>query len=264
MAISAHGPLAVLTLQRPDTHHALSADMLAALDGALHSAMANAGVRVVLLRAEGPTFCAGADLRAMRAVGPDHAHAHAQAEAHALARVLAALRNGPKPVIARVQGHAFGGGVGLLAACDLAFATAACRFALSEVRLGLIPAVISPYVLARIGPGSTRRLCLSGDRIDAAQAHAMGLLDAVCDDAAALDARIDNAIASLLQAGPEALAASKTLLAALTPIGEATETMTCRLIAERRHAAEGQEGMAAFLDKRPPAWAVPWTGRHTP
>ncbi len=247
------GPVARVWLNRPARHNALSPELAAALTGAFHDLARDPAVRVVVLGGRGPSFCAGADIDAMKAA----AHATLEenlAEAERFGAMFAAVAELQRPVVARVQGMALGGGVGLACACDLVVASDDARFGLSEVRLGIVPALISPYVIRRLGDSRARELMLTGERIDAAAAARVGLANDVVP-AAGLDAKVDERVAALLAGGPEAQTRIKALLARWT--GAAREDYRAalpRALAETRSGAEAREGLAAFLEKRKPRW----------
>ncbi|MEO6929958.1 MAG: enoyl-CoA hydratase/isomerase family protein [Casimicrobiaceae bacterium] len=248
--------IAHLTLARPDVHNTFDDATIAELTGALRTLDADADVRVVVLAGQGTSFCAGADLGWMQRMA-QYDRAQNLVDAKALAAMLEALAALTKPVIARVHGAAFGGGVGLVACCDIAIGTPRATFALSEVRLGLIPATISPYVVRAIGARAAQRYFLSGERFGADEAQRIGLLhEVVTEDA--LDGRVDAVVDALLRAGPHAQAAAKDLLRAVAnaSIDAALIADTAQRIADVRASAEGREGVAAFLDKRTPAWAA--------
>jgi methylglutaconyl-CoA hydratase len=231
-----------VTLARPDRHNAFDAALIAALAGAF----ADVGdARCVVLAGEGRSFCAGADVEWQRA-SIDLSFDENVEDAMRLYRMLEAIESCPAPVVARVQGFALGGGSGLVACCDIAVAAPDAVFGYSEVRLGIIPAVISPFVLPRIGPGAARRYFLTGERFDAETALRIGLVHEVADD---LDGAVDAVTEALLQGGPEAVRAAKQLVRE-HPTGEAT----AQIAARRRTSEEGQDGLRAFLDKRRPAW----------
>jgi methylglutaconyl-CoA hydratase len=248
------GPVATVTLARPEQHNAFNATTVAELAAAFTALGADPAVRVVVLAGDGPSFSAGADLAWMKAVA-GYGFEENVADALRLADCLAAIRDCPRPVVCRVQGAALGGGAGLVAAADIAVAAAGTRFAFSEVRLGLVPAVISPFVLERIGPAAARELFLTGERFDAARALAIGLVQHVVPEAD-LDAAVQDRIEALLAAAPGAQAVAKGLIAHVAGRPPTVRADTARLIAERRASAEGQEGMAAFLARRSPAWAA--------
>jgi methylglutaconyl-CoA hydratase len=248
--------VATLTLCRPRRHNALSAALIDALDSALETAERNPGARLVVLTGEGPTFCAGADIGEMRASATAPAEDN-EREAARLAALLSRLDRLDRPTVARVQGNAFGGALGLIAACDIAVAASSAVFALTEVRLGILPAMISPYVVRAIGARQARRYFLTGERIDATQAERIGLLHAAVPDAE-LDRAVDALAGELLQGGPVAQAEAKRLVRYVSGRGEAIDQTvaeeTARWIARLRAGDEGREGLAAFLDKRSPSW----------
>ena len=254
LSILSAGPVLRLRLQRPELHNAFDAGLIAALTRALDEAAADPAVRVVVLEAAGPSFSAGADLHWMRGMAAA-SEAENRDDALALARLMRTLDELPKPTVARVHGAAFGGGVGLVACCDIAIGVPAAKFGLTESRLGLLPAVISPYVIAAIGPRQARRWFASAELFDAAQARSMGLLHEVVE-AEALDGAIERQAALLLKAGPVAAASAKRLVreVALQPDRDLLDHANASLIAALRVSPEGQEGLSAFLDKRAPAW----------
>lgn len=252
--ITIHGPVARVTLNRPDRHNAFDDTVIAALAGSFDALARQSAVRVVVLAAAGRSFSAGADLEWMKrtaAYGP----AENEADAAVLAGMLGKLNGLPKPTVALVQGGAYGGGVGLVAACDIAIAAEDAIFSLSEVRLGIIPAVISPYVVAAIGPRAARRYFLTAERFGAREAHRIGLVHEVVpvDDLAAAG---DRMIERLLAAGPNAAEQAKKLIADVAgrPVDADLIAETARRIAQIRTSPEGQEGIAAFLERRKPAW----------
>jgi methylglutaconyl-CoA hydratase len=251
--------VATLRLDRPALHNAFDATLIAELTAALEQLDSDPDVRVVVLSGNGSTFSAGADLNWMRAMaGADEAAN--RTDALALARLMRTLNFLSKPTIARVNGSAYGGGVGLVACCDIAIGCASAKFSLSEVKLGLVPAVISPYVIAAIGARHARRLFVSGEVFDGAQAERIGLLHAcVADDA--LDGAVDKSIHWLLKGGPMAQREAKFLalrMSGMTPESAAAIDMeNAALIARLRVSADGQEGLTAFLEKRPPRWVPP-------
>jgi methylglutaconyl-CoA hydratase len=245
--------VARLTLARPERHNAFDPAMLAELTDAFGALGADPAVRVVVLAGEGPSFSAGADLGYMKAVA-ELGYEENVADAERLADLLALIRDCPKPVLARVHGVALGGGAGLVATADLAVAAADTRFAFSEVRIGLVPAVIAPFVVPKIGASAARALFLTGERFDAERALAIGLVHQVVPPEA-LDAAVDEAVQALLAGAPEAQAAAKRLVAHVAGQPTGLREHTARLIAERRASAEGQAGMGAFLGRRRPPWA---------
>lgn len=245
--------VARLTLARADKHNALSAQMLAELTEAAALLGADPAVRVVVLAAEGKSFCAGGDLGWMREQIDADAETR-RAGARALAQMLQALNTLPKPLIGRVQGNAFGGGIGMMSVCDVVIATEQARFGLTETRLGLIPATIGPYVVARMGEDKARRVFMSGRIFDAPEALTLNLVARVVapDD---LDAALEAEITPYLDCAPGAVASAKALVRALgAPIDMAViEDTVDRLIAAWE-GHEAPEGIAAFFDKRKPRW----------
>ncbi|MHB8912996.1 MAG: enoyl-CoA hydratase-related protein [Lysobacter sp.] len=248
------GAVAHLRMNRPDVHNAFDAVLIAALTGALEAVASDDSVRVVVLEGEGASFSAGADLHWMRAMATA-SEAENRADALALARLMRALDELPKPTIARVHGAAFGGGVGLVACCDIAIGTPEAKFGLTESRLGLLPAVISPYVIEAIGARQARRWFASAERFGADEACRIGLLHQVVH-ATALDTAVQRQIELLLKAGPDAAAQAKALVrrVAAQPDRDRLDSDNAALIASLRVSAEGQEGLAAFLEKRKPHW----------
>ena len=248
------GPVARIRLTNPDKHNAFDDELIRGLTGAFLLLGGAEDVRVVVLESEGKSFSAGADLNWMkRMAGYDYAEN--KADAMALAKLLNVMNFLPKPTIALVQGAAFGGGVGLVSACDIAIGTQRASFSLSEVKLGLIPAVISPYVVKAIGQRAARRYFQTAERFSAAEARHLGLLHEVVDDDEALHAAGDKAIAALMAVGPRAAAESKDLVFAVDrPLSEDVIEDTADRIARVRASDEGKEGVNAFLEKRKPAW----------
>lgn len=243
-----------LTLNRPDIHNAFDDRLIAELTAGLERLAADRTVRVVVLSGRGKSFSAGADLNWMRRTAA-YGEAENLADARALAKLMATLNELAKPTIARVNGAALGGGVGLVACCDIVIASADAVFGTTEVRLGLIPAVIGPYVVAAIGGRQARRLMLTGERIDAHEAARLGLVHQVVD-AGRLDAAVDACIGQLCAGGPRALAAAKRLVRDLTgrPITPDLIDDTAQRIAALRATPEAREGIAAFLGRRAPDW----------
>jgi methylglutaconyl-CoA hydratase len=246
--------VASVTLDRPEMHNAFNDEVIAELTPTFRRLGADPAVRVVVLRANGKSFSAGADLNWMHRIA-GHSHEQNVADAMALAEMLRALDACPKPTLALVQGPAYGGGVGLVAACDIAVASTAASFALTEARLGLIPAVISPYVIAAIGERACRRYFLTAERFSAEAAHRLGLVHEVVPPDR-LAAAADDLIARLLECGPASQAAAKELIRDVggRPVNDAVVRDSAERIARQRASAEGREGVAAFLEKRKPAW----------
>ena len=245
LRIDRDGDLLRVTLARPEIRNAFDAALIAELA----DAFVDVGkARAVLLAGEGPSFCAGADVDWMRASVELDFDANV-ADANALRGMLEAIDRCPAPVIARVQGHALGGGAGLVACADIAVAGESAVFAFSEVKLGIIPAVISPFALAKIGPSAARRYFVTGERFDAATALRIGLVHEVAAD---LDAAVERVLAELWNAGPRAARHAKKLV-----LERPDGPETARRIAERRTSDEGQEGLKAFLERRSPDWVTP-------
>jgi methylglutaconyl-CoA hydratase len=245
------GAVATVTLDRPDRRNALDPALLDALAETFTSLARDDAVRVVVLRGAGSAFCAGADLDHM-AASAELSRDENVRDAERMAAAFDAVDACPKAVVVRVHGSAFGGGAGLVACGDWAVASAGTTFAFSEVRLGLLPATISPYVLRAIGPRWARALFASGRRFDAEEAHRLGLVhDVVADDR--LDRRVQDVVGGFLDAGPDAVASCKRL------VREATASLTLGDLPERialaRTGAEGREGVAAFLQRRSPSWS---------
>lgn len=249
------GPVVTLTLNRPELHNAFNAQLIAELRTACEGLAGEAGLRVLVLRGAGPSFCAGADLSWMRA-SLAYSHAENLADAEALDAMFAAVNSLPLAVVGRVHGTALGGGVGLAACCDIVVAAEDAIFGFTEARLGLLPAVIARYVVPKIGAGHARALFVSARRFRAPHALAIGLAHEVVPEAE-LDTAVARSVAELLRCGPEAVAACKTLVAAVTTLPpDAARDYAVRAIATARTGSEGQEGLRAFLEKRAPAWGA--------
>jgi methylglutaconyl-CoA hydratase len=255
------GAVLHLRLDRPERRNALDGATIERLLAALRAVPAGGEVRTLLLSGAGPAFCAGADLDWMRDGGRAGWDENL-AGALRLADLLAALDACPVPTVARVHGAAYGGGIGLVAAVDVAVAAADTRFAFSEVKLGLLPAVVAPYVVARIGEGPARALFTTGERFDAARAQAMGLVHAVVAPEA-LDGAVAAVLAELATAAPGAVAGARELVRQVrgkTP--EAVRELTAATLARLRAGPEAQEGLTAALERRPPSWALPSPKSH--
>jgi methylglutaconyl-CoA hydratase len=252
--VSIRGPVARVTLNRPERHNAFDDKMIASLASSFDVLAKQSAVRVVVLAGAGRSFSAGADLDWMKRTA-SYGAAENEADAAVLAGTLGKLNFMPKPTVALVQGGAYGGGVGLVVACDIAIAAEDAIFSLSEVKLGIIPSVISPYVVAAIGPRAARRYFLTAERFGAHEAHRIGLVHEVVpvDDLAAAGERM---VSHLLNAGPEAAKKAKKLIADVEgrTIDAGLMAETARRIAEARSSPEGQEGIAAFLERRKPSW----------
>lgn len=247
---------AVLTvaLNRPETHNAMTPDMIQELQAIFGSLPEQDDVRVVVLTGNGRSFCAGADLNFMRAAA-DYTFEDNVQDGEAIFDLMETINNCPKPVVGRINGAAIGGGMGLVSVCDIVVAAEQAKFGLSEVRLGIVPAVISPFVLAKIGAGNGRELFLTGERFTAQQAKAYGLVHHVVPNEA-LDDKVAERVGQLLQAAPGAQTAAKALIQEVTAWRhqEALREYTANLIARRRASAEGKEGMSSFLERRKPYW----------
>ena len=255
LLLEIHAGVARVVLNRPQLRNAFDDALIDEMAAAFNALDADSAVRVVVLAGEGPAFCAGADLNWMKRMA-GYRYEQNLADARALADMLAALDRLAKPTIARVHGPAFAGGVGLVAACDIAVGTPEARFCLSEAKLGLSPATISPYVIRAMGARMARRYFLSAEVFGAEEAHRIGLLSALVP-AAELDRSLDALIEQLLAGGPQAQAKIKDLIRHVesAPIDEALAADTAQRIAEIRVSPEGREGIASFLEKRKPAWA---------
>lgn len=247
--------VALVTLDRPDRHNAFDETMIAELTQALAVIEASPRIRAVVLLGSGESFCAGADLAWMQRMA-GFSYEENVADARALARLLQVLSSLPKPTIARIHGPVYGGGVGLVACCDIAVAAMAATFALSEAKLGLIPATIGPYVIEAIGARAARRYFLTAERFDAAEAYRIGLVHDIVPSLEALDERVNELLGQLMLAGPHAQAAVKALVRAVAhrPIDERVVADTAERIATIRATDEAREGIAAFLTRRSPAW----------
>jgi methylglutaconyl-CoA hydratase len=248
--------IATLTLDRPEARNALSAALVARLTESLTTLAGDATVRAVLLTGSAGVFCAGADIGEMRAAGSG-AQDQNEVDARRFATMLEVLERQPQPTVAIVNGAAYGGAVGLVAACDIALAASSARFALSEVRLGLVPAMISPYVIRAMGPRQARRWFLTGEAMEAHTAERIGLVHEVVDDAA-LSVAASALVDALLAGGPGAQAEIKRLIRHVTgrsdPADESMLGETARWIARIRAGGEAREGLTAFLERRRPGW----------
>ncbi len=245
-----------LTLKRADVHNAFNAELVAALTSALLMLQQDSSLRALVITGSGKAFCAGADLNEMRSM-IDASDIENQQDAMALAVLMRTLNYFPRPTIAKVNGAAFGGGIGLIACCDLALAVDDCQFGLTETRLGLVPAVISPYVVRRIGEAAARRYFLNGDRFNTDAAVKIGLIHQSCP-ADELEQLLNDEINKLLAAGPVASIFAKQLIFAMAGNDQEKQKLldknTASMIAKLRVSTEGQEGITAFLDKRRPSW----------
>ncbi len=255
VAVSQAGGVLTVALNRPDIHNAMNPALMAELTAIFRGLPERDDVRVVVLTGNGRSFCAGADLAFMRAAA-DYTFDQNVADGQAIFDLMLAVDRCPKPVVGRINGAAIGGGAGLVCCCDIVVAADRATFAFSEARLGILPAVISPFVLARIGPARARELFLTGERFDAQRALTFGLIHHVVAEAE-LDAAVAERVNQLLQAAPQAQAAIKELIhtVAFQP-KESMRDYTAEAIARLRAGDEGREGMSAFLEKRPPRWQL--------
>lgn len=246
--------VARVTLNNPDKHNAFDDQIIGQLTEAFVAIASNSDVRVMVLGSEGKSFSAGADLEWMKRMA-SYSYDENLRDASALALMLKTLNEIPQPTIARVQGATFGGAVGLVSCCDMALATSAASFSLSEVKIGLVPATISPYVIAAIGQRAARRYFVTAERFDAHRAMEIGLVNEVVD-AEQLDQEIHSLIDALLANGPEAIITAKRLVFDIAGKGIDQQLIdsTCETIAAIRVSEQGQEGLQAFLEKRKPHW----------
>ncbi len=255
IAVERQGPVGLLTMNRPERHNAFDDAIIAELTEALRSMEADDGIRVVVLSAAGKSFSAGADLNWMKRMAGFSMDENRR-DAMGLATLLRTLAHLRKPTVARVQGAAYGGGVGLVACCDVAIATQKASFALTEAKLGLIPAAISPYVVAAIGERAARRYFLSSERMDAGEAFRLGLVHDLAASDGDLDEKIGAIVDAMLACSPAAQLAAKELIRAVAnrPVTSELIQDTAERIAKIRASPEGREGVAAFLEKRRAAW----------
>jgi methylglutaconyl-CoA hydratase len=245
------GPVARIALARPERKNAFDADLIAELTAAVRDI--RPAIRAVVLQGEGDTFCAGADVEWMRGMA-DYSLDDNIADSKALAGMFRALYDLEMPLVARVQGAAIGGGAGLVAIADIAVASTEASFAFTETRLGILPAVVSPYVVRKIGPARATALFITGSRIDAKRAHEIGLVERLVEPSD-LDAAVGRVLDAILSGGPKAVNAAKRLVREIEGrrIDEVSD-LTVKRIAEIRVSREGQEGLRAFLERRDPRW----------
>ncbi|QHI99305.1 enoyl-CoA hydratase/isomerase family protein [Xylophilus rhododendri] len=249
--------VARVTLARPEVRNAFDERLIAELDAAFVGLSAREDVRCIVLAAEGPAFCAGADLNWMRRMA-DYSREENVADAGALARMLRTIASCPQPVVARVQGDVYAGGMGLVAACDIAVAIDSAGFCLSETRIGLVPATISPYVIRAIGRRAAQRYFLTAERFSAGEALRVGLVHQLVDSVEALDGCVDGIVKAVCQGSPAAVRAAKLLIDSVdgAVLDDALVALTVEGIADIRASAEGVEGVRAFLGKRAPGWVL--------
>ena len=255
--------VATLTLNRPEVRNAFNAELIANITQAFVELGQRSDIRCIVLAADGPAFCAGADLNWMRSMA-DYSHEQNMADAGQLAAMMRTIYECPKPTIARIQGDVYAGGMGLVAACDIAVAVDAAHFCLSEVKLGLVPSTISPYVIRAMGARAAHRYFLTAERFSAAEALRIGFVHEVVA-ADALDAMLAELAQALVNAGPEAVKLCKKLVqdVAGQDITPVLINLTIASIADVRVSPEGREGLQSFLQKRKPNWLLPRpTARH--
>ena len=254
--ISTHNSVHTITLSRPEVRNAFNDEVILELKNAFLAVAQNASVRCVVLAAEGSAFCAGADLNWMRRMA-DYTRADNLADASVLAAMLRAIYECPQPTIARVQGDVYAGGMGLVAACDMAVSVDSAHYCLSEVKLGLIPATVSPYVIRAMGARAAHRYFLTAERFSAQEAHRIGLVHEVTT-AETLDAKMNELTHALVNASPNATRVCKKLLqdVAEHEVNEALVRMTVEGIADIRASSDGKEGVQSFLQKRKPSWTL--------
>jgi methylglutaconyl-CoA hydratase len=248
--------VAIVWLARPEVRNAFNETTIAELTEAFRALGADPDVRAIVLAAEGPAFCAGADLEWMRRMA-QYSRDENRADALKLATMLRTIHECPKPVVARIHGPAFAGGVGLVAACDIAVASLNAEFCLTETKLGLIPATIAPYVMRAMGPNQARRYFLTAEKFDAGEAYRIGLVHNIAPPEA-LDGAINELLGTLMQTSAEAVTEAKRLVRdlAFRPIDDAVVADTAERIAAIRQSADGREGIASFLEKRKPRWVA--------
>ncbi|MFT5572607.1 MAG: methylglutaconyl-CoA hydratase [Cryomorphaceae bacterium] len=255
--VTKNGSIATVTLDNPDKHNAFDDAIIEAMTVAFSEIQSDDSVRVMVLRANGKNFSAGGDLEWMKRMAT-YSEEENLIDARKLANMLKTLNGLSKPTIARVQGAAFGGAVGLVSCCDIAVATSKASFSLSEVKIGLLPATIAPYVINAIGSRAARRYFITAERFSAEAAHQLGLVSEICEEEE-LDNEVSRFIAALLKNSPAAVNAAKVLVSDLSneTIDDQLIEDTCQRIASIRASIEGQEGLTAFLEKRAPSWVTP-------
>ncbi|HOP06975.1 MAG TPA: enoyl-CoA hydratase/isomerase family protein [candidate division Zixibacteria bacterium] len=252
---SVDGRIANVTFNRPEIHNAFNGTVIEEMSDIFAKIKADDDIRVVLLTGRGKSFCAGADLNWMRGVIKQSFDENL-AESNALADLFYSIYTCKRPVIGRINGAAIGGGTGFVAVCDIAIAARSAKFSFSEVKIGVVPACIGPYVVKKMGEGKARELFITGERMNGDRAYEVGLVNRVVDDDQ-LDAEVNNLVKSVLTSGPEAVAMAKRLVSevpGMTP--EQFKPFTAEMIARLRVSDEGQEGMDAFLNKRKPNWVT--------
>jgi methylglutaconyl-CoA hydratase len=255
LLVEERGDVLWVTLHRPDVHNAFNDELIAEAIDLFEGIRGRRGMRAVVLTGDGPNFCAGADLNWMSRM-VSYTREENIRDSSSLAKMFAVMNEAPLPLVGRINGAAIGGGVGLVAVCDVAIAKGSSKFGLSEVKLGILPAVISPYVISKIGETHARALFLTGERFDADRARQIGLIHRIAADDADLDLQVDETVAQLRTSGPEAVRECKKLIAHVAssdPVDAVPYTI--ETIASRRVSEEGQGGMRAFLKKEKAPWA---------
>jgi methylglutaconyl-CoA hydratase len=254
LKLDIHKNVAFVVLDRPDIHNAFNDELVKAVTDTFTELGGRPEVRVIVLAGSGKSFCAGADLNWMKRM-VHYTHEENLADARAIGQMYLAIAKCPKPVIARVHGAALGGGAGLVAACDIGVAIESVQFGFTEVKLGIIPAIISPFVIARIGPGRAREFFITGERFLAPVAMNIGLIQHVVSHEQALDPLIDSKISQILTSAPAAIAAAKDLIFGVTARNlESSLDFAAEATAQARAGTEGQAGMQAYLDHQKPPW----------
>ena len=254
LKVDVRKPIASVILNRPDVHNAFNDDLVKLVTETFTELGARDDVRVIVLGGNGKSFCAGADLNWMKRM-VQYGHDENVEDARAVGRMYLAIAKCPKPVIARIHGAALGGGAGLVAACDIAVAVESVQFGFTEVKLGIIPAIIAPFVIARVGPGRAREFFITGERFLAPVALNIGLIQHVAAHELALDALIDSKVSQILTSAPGAIAAAKELIFGVAARNlESSLEFAAEAIAVARASAEGQAGMQAFLERHKPPW----------
>jgi methylglutaconyl-CoA hydratase len=256
LELSRDGAVARVFLNRPDVRNAFNSELIAALRETFDSLAADVSVRAIVLGGHGKVFCAGADLNWMRAMA-DYSWEQNRADAQALADMLWSIYRCPQPVVGRIHGDCFAGGLGLAACCDVLVAAEGAHFCLSEARLGLLPATIGPYVIKALGEQAARRYFITAERFSTAEAHRLGFVHALCAPEA-LDAEVQRFVDALVANGPQAVKASKRLVQDLAgrPVDDDLRAETARRIADIRASEEGKEGVQSFLQKRDASWKM--------
>ena len=254
LRVVAEGPVAHVTLDRPDVRNAFNAELIASLHAAFRDLGSNAGVRAIVLDGSGKLFCGGADINWMRAALELGEVANVK-DAQRMSDMFRAIDRCPKPVVGKIHGAALGGGVGLVAVCDIAIAANNTLFGFTETKLGIIPAVISPFAIAKIGASHARALFLTGERFGCERALGIGLIHQTASERE-LDVAVERVVRELLSAGPNAVSAAKAVIADVATVSyEASRELTALAIARQRVTPEGQEGLRAFLERRTAGWA---------